>query len=175
MSPEYMAVEGVGEGRGGGAGDVGERRDGGAEGAEAAGGEEVGGEVVPEYTDLVPAAAGSRGESNGVATSGAPALENETNRRGAGENGEGGNFVYRRGEEDGALAPPPTKKKKKAPAAMGDEEVRRINEERRLRMKAGGFTNFVLRWRGRGKGKGKRGGKEGKEGREGKKGERVVS
>lgn len=35
----------------------------------------------------------------------------------------------------------------RAPEAMGGEEVRRINEERRKRMKAGGFTNFVLRWK----------------------------
>lgn len=36
------------------------------------------------------------------------------------------------------------------PGPMGEEEVRRINEERRKRMRAGGFTNWLLRRKGRG-------------------------
>ena len=52
-------------------------------------------------------------------------------------------YVYQRGEEDGFLAEP-----RRAPPHMQEEEVRRINEERRKRMKAGGFTNWVLRRKG---------------------------
>lgn len=53
-------------------------------------------------------------------------------------------YRYRRGEEDGALAD-----KQGLPRPMREDEVRRINEERRKRMKAGGFTNWVLRRKGR--------------------------
>ena len=57
-------------------------------------------------------------------------------------------YRYRRGEEDGLLAA--EKQGARAPGPMAGEEVRRINEERRKRMKAGGFTNWVLRRKGRG-------------------------
>lgn len=53
-------------------------------------------------------------------------------------------YRYRRGEEDGALA-----EKKGPPRPMGEEEVRRINEERRKTMKAGGFSDWVSRRKGR--------------------------
>lgn len=49
-------------------------------------------------------------------------------------------FQYRRGEEDGALAD-----KQGPPRPMPEGEAGRINEERRKRMKAGGFTNWVTR------------------------------
>ncbi len=54
-------------------------------------------------------------------------------------------YRYRRGDEDGALAGD----RQGPPRAMSEGEVRRINEERRKRMKAGGFTNWVLRRKGR--------------------------
>lgn len=64
------------------------------------------------------------------------------------EGGRGGGETYPdlrwRGEEDGALAG----HKQAEPGPMGEEEVRRINEERRKRVKAGGFTNWVLRRKG---------------------------
>ena len=67
-------------------------------------------------------------------------------------------YQYRRGQEDGFLAAYPAHSRGahsavdltqggRAPPPMADDEVRRINEERRKRMKAGGFTNFVLRWK----------------------------
>ena len=54
-------------------------------------------------------------------------------------------YRYRRGEEDGALAD----RQQGAPGPMRAEEVRRINEERRKGMKAGGFTGWVLRRKGK--------------------------
>ena len=84
-------------------------------------------------------------------------------------------YQYRRGQEDGFLATYPTSGQAsrsmndlsnsttaddstgrggRAPPPMQADEVRKINEERRKRMKTGGFTNFVLRW--------KKGGKENK-------------
>ncbi len=65
---------------------------------------------------------------------------------GEGEEGE----RYRRGVDDGVLVESGTGRM----GEMGDEEVRRINEERRLRMRRGGFTNWVLRRKGKGEGKG---------------------
>jgi len=53
-------------------------------------------------------------------------------------------YHYVRGEEEGAFV-----EKQKAPPAMGDEHVRRINEERRKRMKTGGFASFILRKKAR--------------------------
>ena len=81
----------------------------------------------------------------------APAYEGEV--RGTmtrGEGAGGGTYRYRRGEEDGALA----EKQGAGLGPMAEEEVRRINEERRKRMKAGGFTNWVLRRKGKGNGGG---------------------
>lgn len=54
-------------------------------------------------------------------------------------------YRYRRGEEDGALAG-----RKGPPRPMGEDEIRRINEERRKRMNAGGFSNWVSKRKGRG-------------------------
>ena len=53
-------------------------------------------------------------------------------------------YRYRRGEEDGALAD-----RQGPPGPMPADEVRRINEERRKGMKAGGFTGWVLRRKGK--------------------------
>lgn len=88
-------------------------------------------------------------------------------------------YHYRRGEEDGFLAEQqPLASHSSAnltamatpqlsssggvgvgpPPPMGDEEVNRINEERRKRMKSGGLANFRLRWK---KDKGAKGGEDG--------------
>ncbi|KAL6720477.1 hypothetical protein ACLMJK_002400 [Lecanora helva] len=67
-------------------------------------------------------------------------------------------YQYRRGQEDGFLVDHDTRSRAahsaidltesgRAPPPMPDNDVRRINEERRKRMKAGAFTNFVLRWK----------------------------
>ena len=67
-------------------------------------------------------------------------------------------YQYRRGQEDGFLAAHPAPSRGahsaidlteggRAPPPMANDEVKRINEERRKRMKTGGFTNFVLRWK----------------------------
>lgn len=53
-------------------------------------------------------------------------------------------YQYRRGEEDGALADKPG-----PPRPMQEDEVRRINDERRKGIKAGGLTSWVLRRKGR--------------------------
>lgn len=118
-------VGGDGEGIGG---------DGGGSGAGVGAGER-GDDDAPAYED-----AGRR------EVVGATATTTTTTRERARETYP--DYRYRRGEEDGALAgdgqgPPP------APLGpMAEEEVRRINEERRKRMKAGGFTNWVLRRKG---------------------------
>lgn len=57
-------------------------------------------------------------------------------------------YEYRRGEEEGAFV-----ERNQAPPLMGGDEVRKINEERRKRMKTGRVTNFFLRWTDRGRDK----------------------
>lgn len=66
-------------------------------------------------------------------------------------------YMYRRGQEDGYLAAQDVSRQgsrstgdlsTRPPPPMQQDEVRRINEERRKRMRSGGFTNFVLRLKG---------------------------
>ena len=61
----------------------------------------------------------------------------------------GNGYQYRRGEEDGFLAEQPAgdgpSGRRSAPPPMPEDEVRRINEERRKRMKTGSFANWRLR------------------------------
>jgi len=64
------------------------------------------------------------------------------------ETERGRDYVYRRGREEGFLASRPASVEGgRVPGAMDEDEVRRINAERRKRMKAGGITGFVRRWR----------------------------
>ena len=108
-----------------------------------------GGPPAPEYTEVdesrgVGSEDGRRGRDD------VPAYEDVSVRDGRGSASRQGareiypDYQYRRGQEDGALA-----ERQGAPLPMSEEEVRRINEERRKRMKAGGFTNWVLRRKGR--------------------------
>lgn len=109
---------------------------------------EPGGPSAPGYTAVD--GAGGGGEGEGTRGDRAPAYGDATTTefsassttRGARETYP--DYQYRRGEEDGALA-----EKQGAPRPMAEDEVRRINEERRKRMKAGGFTNWVLRRKGK--------------------------
>lgn len=60
-------------------------------------------------------------------------------------------YQYHRGEEDGFLASQPLTEQRsvsRAPAPMPEDEVRRINEERRRKMKGGGFSNWRLKRKG---------------------------
>ena len=113
---------------------------------------EQGGPPAPGYTEVDDdAGAGGVGAvGEGGRMTSAPAYEDATTTTTAAEGGFRAppremypDYRYRRGEEDGALA-----EKRGAPRAMSKDEVRRINEERRKRMKAGGFTNWVLRRKG---------------------------
>ncbi|KAL9068453.1 MAG: hypothetical protein Q9161_006204 [Pseudevernia consocians] len=116
---------------------------------------EAGGPPAPEYTEV-----DEGGDAGGVRRE----EEEEATPSGVEDvgTGEGGGYAaprttaqgaretypdyrYRRGQEDGALAG--GERGPRGP--MTEEEVRRINEERRKRMKAGGFTNWVLRRKGR--------------------------
>ena len=59
-------------------------------------------------------------------------------------------YQYHRGEEDGAIAHIPYssgRRRAEIPASLPSQEddVARINGERRRRMKAGGFTNWTLK------------------------------
>jgi len=93
---------------------------------------------------------GRRGSAPGVME------QPQTTRSGSPGAGESP-YQYCRGQEDGFLAEPEQHRARhsavdllegaRAPAPMREEEVRRINEERRKRMRAGGFANFVLRWK----------------------------
>lgn len=62
-------------------------------------------------------------------------------------------YVYRRGREDGFMAKRPVGRGEeeeegvRVPSAMGEEEVRRINVERRKGMKARAVSRLVRRWR----------------------------
>lgn len=56
----------------------------------------------------------------------------------------GGGYVYRRGREVGVLA---ARAVGGGVSGMDEEEVRRINVERRKGGKRGGFSRFVRRWR----------------------------
>ena len=96
---------------------------------------------APEYTEID---GGARVHTLGYedATTGDGSTAPPTARRAP--RGIYPEYRYRRGEEDGALA-----EKQGPPPPMPEDEVRRINEERRKRMKAGGFTNWVLRRKGR--------------------------
>ena len=101
---------------------------------------EPGGPSAPGYTAVD--GAGGGGEGEGTRGDRTPAYGDVVTTRGGGETYP--DYSYRRGEEDGALA-----EKQGARRPVADDEVRRINEERRKRMRAGGFTNWVLRRKGK--------------------------
>lgn len=98
---------------------------------------EPGGPPAPDYTEFDGAGGGGAGRAyEDPTTPGFSATQASRDTY--------PDYRYRRGEEDGALAD-----KQGLPRPMREDEVRRINEERRKRMKAGGFTNWVLRRKGR--------------------------
>ncbi|KAM0798844.1 hypothetical protein BDR22DRAFT_890962 [Usnea florida] len=112
-----------------------------------------GGPPAPEYTEVDESGGvGAVGSSGGGrrGRDDAPPYEDVSERDAQAPASRQGareiypDYQYRRGQEDGALA-----ERQGAPLPMSEEEVRRINDERRKRMKAGGFTNWVLRRKGR--------------------------
>ena len=111
---------------------------------------EQGGPPAPGYVEVENGGGEREGERRGDdapayedgMTGGVVGASRTTRQQGARETYP--DYRYRRGEEDGALAD-----KQEPPGPMPEDEVRRINEERRKRMKAGGFTNWVLRRKGR--------------------------
>ena len=109
-----------------------------------------GGPPAPEYTEVDTGGVGAVSEGGTTGRDDAPAYEDVSISDGHAPASRQGpretypDYQYRRGQEDGALA-----ERQGPPLSMSEEEVRRINDERRKRMRAGGFTNWVLRRKGR--------------------------
>ena len=111
---------------------------------------EPGGPPAPEYVEVEGVAPdvgtertrGARTPSYEDATTGDHHVAQTPTTQGSRETYP--DYRYRRGQEDGAMTdgqgPPPSN---------GEDEVERINEERRKRMKAGGFTNWMLKRKGK--------------------------